>query len=76
MKAHYKKLLHYGLFEIGDKLVADEHLKDEHGIEYVEITGVNYESRVYYWKADMNWGGGVMLSGTPFHCAEKYIQKI
>ena len=75
MNKHYKKLLYRGLFEVGDKLVSDQHLKEDFGIEYVEITGVNYNTKIYYWQAAMNWDGvfvGLMISGTPFHCAEKY----
>ena len=73
MKKHNKKLLRYGLFEIGDKIVADEHLKGEYGIDHVQITGVNYDTKVYYWQAEL-FDGGLMLSGTPFDCAEKFNQ--
>jgi hypothetical protein len=63
-------------FTFGDKLEALDWHKEEHGIEYVTITGINQQTQVYYWEADLNWElGGKLSSGYYFKDAKAYKPK-
>ena len=79
VEQHYhdeqQKLIHNKEMEFtfGDKLEALDWHKEEHGIEYVTITGINQKTKVYYWEADLNWEiGGKLHSGYYFHEAKAY----
>lgn len=57
-------------FKVGDRLEANDYCKEQYGFEYVTITDINEETKVYYWEAD--WNGGVMHSGYFFSEAKEY----
>jgi hypothetical protein len=57
-------------FKVGDRLEADDYCKEQYGLEYVTITDLNKETKVYYWEAD--WNGGVIHSGYFFSEAKEY----
>jgi hypothetical protein len=61
-------------FKVGDKLKALDFDKEEYGLEYVTITSINEEKKVYHWEADdVTFGlGGKMHSGYYFHEAKEY----
>lgn len=63
-------------FTFGDKLEALDWHKEEHGLEYVTITGINQKTKVYYWEADLKWElGGKLSSGYYFKDAIAYKPK-
>lgn len=60
-------------FKVGDKLEASDYVKEELGIEYVTITSINEENKVYHWEAELKWEiGGTVSSGYYFHEAKPY----
>lgn len=61
------------MFKIGDRLVAYEFHKKEFGVEFVTITSISLESKVYHW--DCTGYFGRMHSGYFFHEAVKWIPK-
>ena len=64
------------LLKVGDKLEALDCHKEEHGLEYVTITSINEEKKVYHWEAKLNWEiGGKLHSGYYFHEAKAYKEK-
>ena len=82
VEQHYhdeqQKLIHNEemKFTFGDKLEALDWHKEEHGLEYVTITGINQKTKVYYWEADLKWElGGKLSSGYYFHEAIAYKPK-
>lgn len=61
------------LLKVGDKLEALDYHKEEHGLEYVTITSINEEKKVYHWEAKLNWEiGGKLHSGYYFDEAKAY----
>jgi hypothetical protein len=44
------------LYNVGDKLKADDLHREEYGIEYVTITSINRDTQVYYWIAQLDMG--------------------
>lgn len=58
--------------KIGDKLKASEYNKEQYGLEYVTITSINEEKKVYHWEAD--WNGGKIHSGYFFHEVDELIK--
>lgn len=63
-------------FKVGDKLEALEWDKEENNLEYVTITSINMENKVYHWEAKLNWDiGGTLSSGYYFHEAKAYEPK-
>ena len=61
-------------FKIGDKLEALDWHKEEYGLEYVTITSINEETKVYHWEADeVMFGLGCKIySSYYFHEAKAY----
>jgi hypothetical protein len=61
-------------FKVGDKLEALYWDKEEYGLQYVTITSINKETKVYHWEADdvMIGLGGKIHSGYFFHEAIEY----
>lgn len=61
-------------FKVGDKLEANEFDREEYGYEYVTITSINKENKIYHWVADdVKFGlGGKIHSGYFFHEAKQY----
>ena len=65
-------------FKVGDRLEAIDYHKEEYGIEYVTITSINEERKVYYWVADdtiTEIVGGKHHSGYFFTEAKAYKPK-
>jgi len=63
------------MFEVGDKLVALDYHKEEHGIEFVTITSINLENKVYHWECADSIFGGKVHSGYYFDQSVKWIPK-
>ena len=79
VEQHYyneqQKLIHNKemKFTIGDKLEALDYHKEEYGIDYVTITSINEENKVYHWEVELKWEfGGTLSSGYYFHEAKAY----
>lgn len=63
-------------FKVGDKLEALDYHKEEYGIDYVTITSINEENKVYHWEVELKWEfGGTLSSGYYFHEAKAYKPK-
>lgn len=56
-------------YKIGDKIPASQWDKEEYGLEWVTITSINEERKVYHWEAP--WGTGKIHSGYYFHEVDK-----
>jgi len=61
-------------FKVGDKLKASDYDKEMCGLEFVVITSINQEKKVYHWESkdgifDL---GGKIQSGYFFHEAVSY----
>ncbi len=63
------------MFKIGDKLEASDFDKTQYGIEYVIITSINRQNKIYHWEALEKWFGGKIHSGYRFEDAKLYISK-
>lgn len=59
-------------FKIGDKLESLEFDKSLYDIDFVTITSINEEHKVYYWEATMPNYYGIIHSGYFFHQAKEY----
>lgn len=61
-------------FKVGDQLQALDWDKEQWGLDYVTITSINEDTKVYHWEADdvVLGLGGKMHSGYYFHEAKEY----
>jgi hypothetical protein len=62
-------------FKVGDKLDALQYDKDLYGLEFVVITSINEETKVYHWESEMPNFYGIIHSGYFFHEAKEYKEK-
>ena len=62
-------------FKIGDKLEASQFDREHHDLEWVVITSINEENKVYHWEADDKLLGGKIHSGYFFNEAKLHKEQ-
>lgn len=61
-------------YKVGDKIVASDFDREQYGIEWVTITSINEETKIYHWETDLN--PGKVKSGYSFKEVDERIDFI